>query len=360
MQTVGTIANTFTGTVHYKPDPARRAQRCEQTKTDYGTRRCRNSFLRTTFSPIAPQLVTRSWNDEEYNYITEDNYTYLLQSAMRYASLLGVKLEHDPGKSIGEGISNIYDELDAITGEINLNIETNEDKLQFVLWKYHPWGDYTFYWLPVKFTESLNPKLKKIAISFIHCFMHSNHMIMTNEAFDVEWILEWAKDGLSECEPDDRKRNLKLINSYESGKVYRLMDRINTKCYYKNLPAVLNRYIPNNEFEGQLIDLFKEGLAFIGKDKPSIMSYGYDPLYDDGDRDYHPVDMERMIRIVYDLDDFVTEWMMDWANNELREAYDISPATQFAISPDTMELFSMDKYPDEFFKWFNKLCTLIS
>ncbi len=359
MQAVGTIANTFTGTVYHKPNPARHTQRREQKKTDYGAQRCRNSFLKTKFPPIAPQIVTRSWNDEEYNYITKDNYTYLLRSATKYASLLGTNLKHNPGGSIGEGISNIYDELDNIIGEINLNIEPHEDKLEFVLWKYHPWGDYTFYWLPVKFTESLNPKLRKIAISFIHKFMHSNGMIMTNEAFDVEWVLEWAKDGISECDPEDRRRNQKLIDSYESGKVHRLMNRIDTKCYYKNLMTALNKYIPNNEFEHQLIDIFKEGLAFIGKDKPSIMSYGYDPLNDE-DRDYHPVDMERMIRIVYDLDDFVTEWMMDWENNELRESYDISPATQFTIAPDTTELFSMDQYPDNFFKWFDKLCTLIS
>lgn len=359
MQAVGNIATTFVGTVYNRPNPARLSQRCEQKKTDCGAKWCRNSFLKTTFSPIAPQVVARQWRDKEYNYLTKENYSYLKESAMQYASLLDVKLKHNPGRSIGEGISNIYDELDNIIGEINLNIETNEDKLQFVLWKYHPWGDYTFYWLPVKFMESLNSKLRKIAISFIHCFMHSNGMIMTNEAFDVEWVLEWAKDGMEECDPDDKKRNLNLIDEYESGKVYRLMDRIDTKCYYKNLPRALNRYMPNNEFEGQLIDLFKEGLAFIGKDKPSIMSYGYDPL-DDEERDYHPVDMERMIRIVYDLDDFVTEWMMDWANNELRESYDISPATQLAISPDTSELFSMDQYPDKFFKWFDKLCTLIS
>lgn len=359
MQAVGTIANTFAGTVYHKPDPAQRTQRCEQTKTDYGAQRCRNSFLKTTFAPIAPQIVTRNWNDKEYNYLTKDNYAYLLQSAMKYASLLGIDLKHNPGKSIGEGISNIYDELDNIIGEINLNIETHDDKLAFVLWKYHPWGDYTFYWLPVKFVELLNPGLKKIAVSFIHSFMHSNGMITTNEASDVEWVLEWARDEVGECDPDDKKRNRRLIDEYESGKVYRLMDRIDTKCYYKNLASALNRYIPNNEFEHQLISIFKEGLQFIGKDKSSIMSYGYDPL-DDEDRDYHPVDMERMIRIVYDLDDFVTEWMMDWANNELRESYDISPATQLAISPDTTELFSMDQYPDNFFKWFDKLCTLIS
>lgn len=358
MQAVGTLSSRKTRPVYHRTDRARRSERSEQKKTDYGAQRCRNSFLKTVFTPIAPKVVIRNWDGVDCNYLTEANYEYLVKSAKRYASLLGVKLIHNPGHSTGESISNIYDELDNIIGEINLNIEPGEDKLQFVLWKYHPWGDYTFYWLPVKFTESLSPKLRKIAISFIHCFMHSNGMIMTNEAFDVEWILEWAKDGLSECDSDDRKRHQKLIDEYESGKVYRLMDRIDTKCYYKRLPEALNRYIPNNEFEGQLIDQFKEGMQFIGKDKPSIMSYGYDPLYDE-ERDYHPVDMEHMIRIVYDLDDFVTGWMMDWANNELREAYDISPATWMILSPTTTELFSMDTYPDKFFKWFDKICTLI-
>lgn len=359
MQTIGTLADTLAGTVYHKPDGTGHSQRSEQEKTDYGAQRCRNSFLKMVFAPIAPRIVTREWDGEEYNYVTKDNYDYLLDSALKYALLMGINLEHNPGNSIGEGISNIYDELDGIIGDINLNIEPFEDKLQFVLWKYHTWGDYTFYWLPIKFTESLNPKLRRIARSFIHQFMHSNGMVTTNNSFDVEWILEWAEEGLQECNPCDRKRNAGLLASYKSGKIYRLMERIDSKSYYKNLPTVLDRYVPNNEFEKGLIGVFKEGLQFIGKDKPSIMSYGYDPL-DDEDRDYHPVDMERMIRIVYDLDDFVTEWMMDWANNELRESYDISPATQFAISPDTTELFSMDQYPDNFFKWFDKLCTLIA
>lgn len=359
MQAVGTLAAKFPGQVYHRPDRTRRSQRSEQEKTDYGAQRRCNAFLKTVFTPIAPAIVTRNWQGEDINYVTKENYTYLLESASRYASLMGVPLVHNPGNSIGEGISNIYDELDNIIGEISLNIEPFEDKLQFVLWKYHTWGDYTFYWLPVKFTETLNPKLRKIARSFIHQFMHSNGMVTTNEAFDVEWILEWAEDGLQECDPEDRKKNERLLASYKSGKIYKLMERIDSKSYYKNLPAVLDRYVPNNEFEGELTRIFREGLQFIGKDKPSIMSYGYDPL-DDEDRDYHPVDMERMIRVVYDLDDFVTEWMMDWANSELRESYDISPATQLAISPDTTELFSMDRYPDNFFKWFDRLCTLIA
>lgn len=268
-------------------------------------------------------------------------------------------MKQNPGRSIGEGISNIYDELNSIIGNINLNIDPNADKLEFTLWKYLPWGDYTFLWLPVKFIEDLNPQLQKIALTFVHNLMQSNGMSTLNDMYDFEWVLEWAKEGLCECEEEDRETNEQIIKSYESGKIFRLMERIEKKSYYKNIPDKLVKYVPNNEFEEQLVDLLKEGLLFIGKDKPSIMSYGYDPYYDE-ERDFHPVDMDRMIRIVYDLDDFMTYSLSEWANSELREAYDISPVTQMALSPETSRLFSMDNYPDQFFKWFDKLCTLIS
>lgn len=360
MQTVGTIASRKTGSVYHKPGGTEHIRRSGAKKKDCSTKRCCNSFLKTSVVSIAPQVVTCDWQGEECNYVTKKNYRYLLKSATKYATLLGVGLNHNPGKSIGEGISNLYDELDNIIGELNLNIEPKGDRLEFVIWKYHPWRDFTFYWLPVKFAESLNPRLKKIALTFINNFMHSNGMETTNRAADVEWLLEGAKDNVDECDTKERKRLLKLIDSYESGKIYRLMKKIESDSrHYKFLPAVLEKYSPNNEFETELIRLFKEGLQFIGKDKPSIMSYGYDPMYDQ-ERDYPPVDMDKMVRVVYDVDDVVTEWLMEWTNNELRESYDISPVTWVALSPGTDKLFSMDQYPDHFFKWFDNFCTLIA
>ncbi len=358
-QTVGILPVAETGAAYRKPDGTQRAKRSKQKKTDYGAQRRCNSFLKTTIVPIAPQVVTSHWQEEGHNYVTVESYRYLHQSATKYASLLGTTLKHHPGKSIGEGISNLYDELDGIIGDINLNMEPNGELLEFVLWKYHTWSEYTFYWLPVKFTESLNPRLRKIALSFISRFKRSNGMDTTNAASDVGWMLELIKNELDECSSCDRKEYKSLIKSYESGKIHRLMKRIDSVTYYKNLPAVLERYVPNNEFERNLTNLFKEGLQFIGKDKPSIMSYAYDPL-SDMDRDYPPVDMDRLIRIIYDVDDKVSEWMTDWTNNELRESYDISPVTRYALSPDTGILFSMDDYPERFSVWFDKLCTLIS
>ncbi|HCO66447.1 MAG TPA: hypothetical protein DIT04_01635 [Dysgonomonas sp.] len=49
-------------------------------------------------------------------------------------------------------ISNIYHELrsiPSIQGEVNLNIDPDEGKLEFVLRKYLQWREYTFYQLLV-------------------------------------------------------------------------------------------------------------------------------------------------------------------------------------------------------------------
>jgi hypothetical protein len=200
MQTVGSNTNTGISTVYYFPYKTRSKSRSEQKKTNCSAERCCNSFLKTVISPITPQTVVSLWDGKDYNCTTKDNYLYLLESAMNYAALSGVELKHNAGKSIGEGISNIYDELDNIIGDINLNIEIKDNKPSFVLWKYHPWGKYTFYWLPVKFVELLNPHLRKIAISFIHRFIRSNGLLTTNESQDIDWILDMAKEDIYNCD----------------------------------------------------------------------------------------------------------------------------------------------------------------
>lgn len=358
MQTVGTTYAGASGTLYHRPNRTRRAKRNEQENEDRGAVGHRDNFLNARLSPIAPQAVTREWNGE-HNYLTRENYEYLLRSAMQYARLMGMKLKHNPGVSVGEGISNLYDELDAIIGDINLNIETREDKLVFVMWKYHQCKDYTFFWLPVKFTESLDGPLKRIALTFLHDLARSNGMVFMNDSCDAEMILEWYAENLEECDDEQECRRLEeLIGSYRSGRAYRLMNRVKDKRYYKNLPAAIEKYVPRNKYEERLTALMREGLQFIGEDKSPIMSYGYDPYYDD-EADWLPVDMDRMIRIVYDLSDDVTEWLMDNVNSELRESYDISPATTLTLSPDCGELFTMDDYPDRFFVWFDKMVEVV-
>lgn len=297
-------------------------------------------------------------DEDGCSFFTQENYDYLLESARNYATLMGKELKHNPAKTIGVSIANLYEEFDSIIGKVNLNIEPNGDWLRFILWEYHQWNKYTFFWPPVKFTESLNPRLNKIAHSFIHEFMHSNGIEPLYNSFEIEWILEWARENSCEVDPCDREEYLKIIDSYEHGRVYDLMRGIYSKSYHKNLAAALVRYKPGDGYEKELLNILKKGLQFIGQDKPSIMSYAYDPYYDE-ECDFHPIDMDRIIRVIYSPKDFVTNELMEYVNIELRESYDISPVTVLYLSPVTSELFSMDDYPERFCNWFNEFCDLI-
>lgn len=360
MQTVGTPRVGATGTLHHLTRLAQHRRRSKPSDKDTGSQRIGNDFLTQRHTSIYPQSVTRTWNGADHNYLTRENYEYMIASVERYAQIVGGELNHTPRTNVAEGISNLYDELNALTNGIGLNIETHEDKLVFVLWKSHRWGNYTFYWLPVKFTETLDGALKRIALTFLHDFIKSNGMYLFNDIYDADMTLEWATESL--CEYDDKEEKecvARLIGSYRKGRIFRLMKRIGSKRYYKNLPAAVERYLPKNDYEERLIGMFRDGLQFIGDDKPSIMSYGYDPQHDE-DPMWEPVVMERIVRVIYDPADLITEWVEEMVNNDLCESYDISPVTTLTLSPEYDRPFTMDDYPERFSAWFDNFCRLIN
>ena len=122
-------------------------------------------LLSTAFIPLAQNNLTVDCYDSgecnSINVITRDNYEFLRDSYFRYSLLLQKEGVHMPGNSIGEGIANLYDEMNTLVGdELHVNIEQEAGRLFFRLWKYHKWGSFTLYYFPVKFLESLNPILR--------------------------------------------------------------------------------------------------------------------------------------------------------------------------------------------------------
>lgn len=179
MCTIGRTTVKAAGEAHHRPDAEECTVRREQGRTDCGSKRGRNSFLSTAFIPLAQNNLTVDCYDSgecnSINVITRDNYEFLRDSYFRYSLLLQKEGVHTPGNSVGEGIANLYDEMNTLVGdELHVNIEQEGGRLFFRLWKYHKWGSFTLYYFPVKFLESLNPVLRRIAITFIHKLMKAN------------------------------------------------------------------------------------------------------------------------------------------------------------------------------------------
>lgn len=357
-----TLGRTAAGTACKTDNKSDRAQIPAgngQERNDDGAKRCRCHFLTTTIRPIAPRNVQGGWDDNKYELITQENYEFLRDSYIRYAELMGVVPYHIPGTTLGESINNVYREMQALIGDKpGLNIEDNEGRLYFNLWAYYEWGKYVVYYFPVKFIEGLNPRLKRIAISFFNRLMHANGFSTIMGEYDLEAVLDWMVDP--QCQTREEAKKAKaLVYSYNDGKACRLLETVWRKSYYKNIKATVNRYPPQNEFERSLINVMKEGMEFICTNE-GIMQYAYDPYFDEG-RDYPPITLDRQIRVVYDGDDAVSEGILDYLNCEQRETYEITPAKCMALSPQTENLFSMgDNYPERFFRWATKFIDIIS
>ena len=309
MQTIG---RTSIGTARKddnRIDQAGGTIRCDKSRESYGANGCRNSFLKTPILPIAPQTIMReSYCGNSYNLITQENYEYLRDSYFRYAELMNVKAEHTPGRTIGEGIVNLYNEMNDLVNKsgMYLNLEDDNGCLYFNVWNTHTWGEYTLYYFPVKFVEELNPTLRRIVITFYHNFMKENGITTINDEDDMDWAMDMLTEGCYEDEDaKERRAREKLVKSYKDGRAYKLLDRVWRKSYYKNLPKAIEEYECKNGFEQGLIELLRRGLEFIKTDK-AIMYYGYDPFYDE-EPDYLPMTLEQQIRVVYDSDDIMTE-----------------------------------------------------
>ena len=362
MCTIGRATVTAAGKAHHRPDAEESTVRREQGRTDCGSKRGRNSFLSTPLVPLAQNSLVVEYYDgcecNGINVITQDNYEFLRDSFFRYALLLQKEAVHTPGKSIGEGIARLYDEMNTLVGdELHVNIEQEAGRLFFQLWKYHKWGSFTLYYFPVKFLESLNPVLRRIAVTFLHNLMEANGIDTFVDYEESDFMFEMLSE-CEDCDSSEGKERMKLLDSYRDGKISRLLKRVESKSYYSDLPKALESYMPQNGFEQSLVDAMKQGLPFLTPEM-GIMQYAYDAYYSENP-DFHPMYLQQQIRVVYDINDIVSDYLVDYYNSCSRETYDITPVTALDLSPDTEELFSMDDYPERFFRWADEFISLIS
>lgn len=357
MQTAHSQTNESAGRVAYLATGSGAARNDPET-THYGSRGSRNDFLKTPIPKIALHHMVSTHSG--IDLVTQENYEYLRDSYFRYAQLLGAVPRHDPVESCGEGIAVVYDALDHLIGEtLNVNLEENDGRLQFVLWQTNQWGDNNLYWLPVMFIERLKPKFRRLVITFLHELSDHHGFSAINEWEETQWAVEWMEESIDGTPHEaERQKMREAISSYRDGRAARLLYRIGRRCYYKNCERALRKYVPRDDTERALLGLMSEGMEFIGKGKPSIMDYAYDP-YKEENPDYEPIRLEQQVGLVYDCEDAFVENMHMLHNETLQETYEIIPVTRLYLTPQTDRLFVQDDYSTRFFRWADRFISHI-
>ncbi len=362
MYATGTRAVESARKTHNLADRKHCPHRRRSQKAGCGAKKVRNAFLKQRNHPIAPVSVVRNEHTKEYNYITRENYEYLLASVRRYAELLGRELGHDPGLTPGEGIANLYRELEAMVGdEVNINIETDGLQLRFVLWRFCDWGTYNFYWIPVGFVEKLNTRLRRIAISFLHRFMKSNGLETTNSSFVFENIGMWYDERSGDPAENEPEELARLAAMYsDDGEVGKLMREIEKNCYHKRLDLALDRYYPQSEYEASLVALMKRGLKFISSDTPSIISCAYDPFRDEKELDFCGVMPESVIMLTYDVHCEFEREVRQFVQEDINQNYEVMAASTLILRPDGDSIFTVDSYPAEIYGYMDDLLEFLT
>ncbi len=356
MQGTGEIqSGTARKTYRRRNVPGLHVRDIAQSQNDSAAR-LGNDFLKTHFTPIACSSIVRDKYSNSMEYMTQENYEYLRDSYYRYAELLGRPAPHDPGRNIGEGMSNLVDEMQNLVrgDDVNVNVDFNYERLYFTVYKAAPWEDWTVFWFPVRFMEKLTPRLRRICITFFHDLMRSNGFSTMLDDYDTEMVEDWFNQQMYDLCWEDQKKYQQVLDFYECGRARRLLDRISRKSYYKNLPGAIRRYKPANEYETELLALLQEGLQFIGDDKPTLMHYEYDPNEEEAP-DTEPIPLERQVRVVYDLGDLFTDSLFDVFNCDQSETYVLAPYFTLQLTPQTDTLLQTDDYTDRFHKWAAKM-----
>lgn len=334
----------------------------QQKKAPAATRR-NNGFLTERIYPVAPDYSIDWDENNRINLTTPESFDYLYRSAVNYARLLDVRLPFPKkrrSRCPRQDIVRLFEVMDNLVPE-SVNLEVVKGNLAFCLYRHHDWPDHTLFWLPLDFTKVLSAPTRRLVLEFIRRFILHHDMRDLKETYYYEMScdnLESRPNYDEHITPREIKAWKKLVESYEKGRIDRMLKRMWKRPFCSGFTKLLSEYCPEKKEEQNLLALVWEGMAFIGKDAPSIMSYQYDWAYEE-EPDFRPIPLDEQVMLVYSIRDVLTEDMTEIFNSDQQETYCLSPVTYMPLSPETDRLFCMDNFPERFARWFGKFTEYI-
>ncbi|RHH83978.1 hypothetical protein DW190_22210, partial [Bacteroides caccae] len=284
-------------------------------------------------------------------------------SALRYSGLVGLRLPFRPtGKSPRMNIVKLYRAMDTILPE-HVNLEEENGRLYFCLYRFHEWPEYKLFWIPLEFTERLPEKLGRIALEFIRQLARHHGIPKSTDTSYYEMAHDYLEDYRlydEEATAGEIRRKAALARLYEKGKAHRILERMdNPKGFLADLEGEIRKYHTKKNYERALLELLTEGMAYISHGSPSIMQYSYDWAYEETP-DFRPVGLETQIMVTWSVKDAMNDEMENYFNSDYQESYVITPVTTFHLTPDTEKPFSMDDFPERFSQWLTCFIKLIT
>lgn len=322
-------------------------QRYKAAQKSAGTiSRAGNDFLKKEFQPIKAIDI--------FHWSNSENYKNLYKAAKNYSALLGSSfaLKYDGDFTALYGYLN--DKVKPFDQQ--LSIVNDDDILSFNLSYSKDFLSQILYFIPCKILTITEGDFKEILVRLFRQFSSQGILSMYME-WDVEMLL---RDWLDvENKDDTDEEYYDLAKRYQDGDIRDVFKYIYSQEHnLEGLEKMTIAYKVQNEQEAGIIDLVTKGVEIFKLNK-SIMNYvrdGKEDLTEEEREDFdYGISADRMMRVVYDLEDRINEAMVEMLDNEGTEGYsDYIPATSLTLTKDTDKLL-IHGYPEVFCVWLEEL-----
>lgn len=320
-----------------------RRKRAKANKTAGGTPSA--NFMNKVFRPI-PLIRLNP-------LFTGNNYDFLYKSARNYSKLLGSSFKFKSQKNDFAGLLRYFEKL--LPNGQRLALIRKGKKLSFQVRFGYDYLIGEVFYIPIEILDNAEGIFREILLSFFQHFRHTHRFSKKEFFYDYEVI---ADCYLEECYYEDEQNLeiLEFLNAYKDGYIHDIFSLVyqNPNRSTEELEKLIENYTPKNCLEENLLISVKEGVSLIKTGK-SIFSYVRHPR--EVDENFYAVEYdfvieaERLLRLVYSENDYVTEKYLEFINTEVGEVpNEYLPCQSMDLTPNTDELLK-DGFVEHFFSW---------
>jgi len=292
---------------------------------------------------------------------TGKNYDFLYKSARNYSKLLGSSFNFKPQKNDFARLFRYFEKL--LPNGQQLALIQKGKKLSFQVRFGYDYLIGEVFYIPIEILDNAEGIFREILLSFFQHFRHMHRFSKKECFYDYEIIVDYYLEDLYH-EDDQDPEILEFLKAYKDGYIHDIFSLVYQKSKHpiKELEKLIENYTPKNCLEKSLLISVKEGINLIKTGK-NIFSYVRHPR--EVDENFYAVEYdfiieaERLLRLVYSENDYVTESYLEYLNAENSQySNEYVPCQSMDLTPGADHLIEAG-FVEHFFTWLAEFISIV-
>lgn len=255
----------------------------------------------------------------------------------------GYAFRHDP-----DDFAGLYGAFDGLLPDNQkLYLSRNGHELGFYIMD--DVMEYLTYHIPVQIMDGARGKLRDLYLSFFSLLQQKQEFVPFCDNPLLPYFTAESQYGHVD------KKWASLLKRYSGGTIKRKMEMFSMEPEYDidSLKGKIDSYRASGRKTKNILALMRKGLDIIGEDL--FFNYSAYSIEDDDYYDtYCPVEVSRLIHLIYDHRDIITENILECVCNEVNEqGYEFLSSELLRVEPFMTRPFNENKPLYNYINWLN-------